>query len=62
MKKNKHIINCVEEGSIATEPTAPTKPGYVFDGWTLNGEAVDFSVPANNANTLKYSYLAFFKK
>ena len=28
----------IEEGAKATEPTAPTKPNYVFDGW-YNGEA-----------------------
>ena len=33
----------IEEGNVASEPTAPTKDGYTFAGWTLNGAAYDFA-------------------
>ena len=36
-------MQTVEEGDTATEPTAPTKVGYTFAGWTVNGSAYDFS-------------------
>ncbi len=43
----------VEENQKATEPTAPTKEGYTFDGW-YNGETkYDFSTPVTAALTLK---------
>ncbi len=35
----------VNEGGVATKPVAPTKTGYTFAGWTLNGEAYDFTAP-----------------
>ena len=35
----------VDEGETATKPTDPTKTGYDFAGWTLNGEAYDFLTP-----------------
>ena len=34
----------VEDGT-ATEPTAPTKEGYTFAGWQLDGKKYDFSKP-----------------
>ena len=33
----------VEVGSKATKPTDPTKKGYVFKEWQLNGKTYDFS-------------------
>ena len=42
----------VEEGVTAQEPTAPTKEGYTFAGWTLNGEAYDFATPVTGDITL----------
>ena len=35
----------VPEGEAAGQPSDPEKPGYVFMGWTLNGEAYDFDQP-----------------
>ncbi len=38
----------IEHGAVATEPTAPTKEGYSFDGWysdALLENAYDFSTP-----------------
>ena len=33
----------VEEGKTAIQPSNPTKEGYNFAGWTLNGNTYDFS-------------------
>ncbi len=35
----------IEEGSVATEPTQPTKLGYVFECWLLDGAVFDFETP-----------------
>ncbi len=42
----------VEDGACATEPAAPTRSGYIFRGWTLNGAAYDFSTPVTSDITL----------
>ena len=42
----------VEDGQTATEPTAPTKEDYTFEGWLLDGEAYDFSTPVTADITL----------
>jgi len=43
----------VEAGKTATEPTAPTKDGYKFDGW-YNGETkYDFTAPVTGKLELK---------
>lgn len=42
----------VEEGQTATEPEAPTKEGYTFSGWLLEGEEYDFSTPVTADITL----------
>lgn len=45
-------------GSYATIPTAPTKNGYVFDGWTIDGtNIVNVSTNVISANTI---YVAKF--
>lgn len=46
----------VAAGSTATEPAAPTKDGFTFKGWTLNGRAYDFSTPVTGDITLKASW------
>ena len=59
----------VAYGGKATQPTAPTRTGYTFLGWTYNGESWDFdsdTVPAGNitlvakwtANTYKIVFHA----
>ena len=48
----------VKEGRKATKPTDPTKNGFAFDGWYLDGEPYDFSTPVTNDITL----VAMWKK
>ena len=42
----------IEEGQKATKPADPTKSGYDFKGWTLNGSAYDFNTAVNGDITL----------
>ena len=42
----------IEEGQKATKPADPTKDGYTFKGWTLNGSAYDFNTAVNGNITL----------
>ena len=43
----------VEAGKSATQPTAPVKDGWLFDGWYLiNGTKYDFGSSVNNDFTL----------
>ena len=42
----------VVAGQAATEPAAPTRDGYDFKGWTLDGEAYDFADPVGCNLTL----------
>ena len=43
----------VEYGLTATEPAAPEKTGYTFDGWYLGDEKYDFSAAVKQNITLK---------
>ena len=44
----------VKKGSTAIEPaTKPTKTGYNFAGWYLNGSAYSFSTPVTSSITLE---------
>ena len=38
----------IDEGESAIKPTDPTKVGYTFGGWTLNGNAYDFATPVTS--------------
>lgn len=51
----------VAEGAMAITPaTAPTKAGFVFDGWYKDAEATafDFATPINSDVTLNAGWLA----
>jgi len=43
----------VTKDEKVSEPTNPTKDGYTFDGWYLDGEKYDFSTPVTKDITLK---------
>lgn len=48
----------VTSGQYATVPTAPTKDGYIFKGWSLNGsDIIDLS---GNSITATTTYYAIF--
>ena len=42
----------VIDGTPAAKPADPTKEGYAFIGWTINGEAYDFNAPVTGGITL----------
>lgn len=42
----------IEEGKSLNIPTAPTKEGYIFVGWTLNGEPYNFDKEIDGDMTL----------
>ena len=43
----------VESNGLVSEPDAPSKKGYEFDGWYLNGQPYDFSSPVTGNITLQ---------
>ena len=42
----------VTDGQTASEPAAPTRSGYDFEGWYLGDEKYDFSTPVTSSITL----------
>lgn len=46
----------VNENGVATEPAAPTREGYRFVGWLLDGEAYHFETPVTASITLVASW------
>ena len=47
----------VNDGETAAVPDTPTKNGYTFSGWTLNGESYDFNTPVTTDITLKATWV-----
>ena len=43
----------IEDGQPFTQPADPTRGGYAFNGWTLNGKPYDFSRPVTGDITLE---------
>jgi len=43
----------LEKGNTLTKPSNPTKSGYTFVEWTLNGEKYNFTKPVTDNITLK---------
>lgn len=53
----------VEEGKTASKPSKdPTKSGYTFAGWYLNGKAYNFSTPVTKDITLTAQWTEIPKK
>ncbi len=48
----------VTDGKLAIEPEVPTRKGYTFTGWTLDGELYDFSTPVKSDLELKATWKA----
>lgn len=48
----------VEEGKLVTKPANPTKTGYVFEAWQLNGKNYDFNTKVSSDITLVAKYRA----
>ena len=42
----------VAQGNRAVYPVPPTRNGYIFDGWTLDGETYNFDMPVNGSFVL----------
>lgn len=54
---NKVAQQTVNDGETVTVPDTPTKNGYTFSGWTLNGEPYDFNLPVTADITLKATWV-----
>lgn len=46
----------IEEGNLVSKPATPTRDGYIFDAWLLDGENYDFSREINRNITLTASW------
>ena len=42
----------VEEGEVPIAPTTPSREGYTFVGWEINGEPYDFTTPVSSDVTI----------
>jgi uncharacterized repeat protein (TIGR02543 family) len=45
-------VTDVPEGDVVAKPSDPTRSGFTFAGWTLNGVAYDFATPVTADITL----------
>lgn len=43
----------VDDGATAVKPADPTRDGYTFNGWTLDGKPYDFGTPVTGDITLE---------
>ena len=48
----------INKGSIPQKPKNPTKLGYDFIGWSINGVSYNFDTPINEDTTIKANYSA----
>ena len=54
------IPQTVTSGNKAEKPADPTKTGYAFDGWYLNGKPYDFNSPVTGDITLTAQWIKTF--
>lgn len=47
----------IRDGGKVSKPDDPTREGYEFKGWTLNGEPYDFNLPVTADITLKATWV-----
>ena len=47
----------IEEDDYVVKPVDPTKEGYRFNGWTLNGNSFEFQTPVTDNIVLKADWL-----
>ena len=51
------LTQYVKKGKTITEPIAPSKDGYIFIEWQLNGERYDFNTPVNTNFSLTAKWI-----
>lgn len=51
----------IEEGKKVAQPANPTRDGYTFNGWTLNGSAYDFNKTVTSNITLTATWKEVIK-
>ena len=50
----------IYSGGTVTQPANPTKDGFVFDAWTLDGEAFTFETPITESVAIVATWLEVF--
>lgn len=50
----------IYSGGTVTQPANPTKDGFVFDAWTLDGEAFTFNTPITESVAIVATWLEVF--
>lgn len=46
----------IKKGSIPNKPKDPSKFGYTFKGWTIDGKVYNFDMPLDNDTTITANY------